>query len=77
MKNIFHRHRYKIIGTGDSRDIFDGKINGLHVDIMCKCGKHGTVLVPEQFREKVFEQAAKGKYFNTPIVCVEEVVNKI
>lgn len=77
MKNIFHRHRYKIIGTGDSIDIFDGKINGLQVDIMCKCGKHGTVLVPEQFREKVFEQAAKGKYFNTPIVCVEEVVNKI
>lgn len=77
MKNILHRHKYKIIGTGDNRDISDGKINGLHVDIMCKCGKHGTVLVPEQFREKVLEQAAKGKCFNAPIVCVEEVVNEI
>lgn len=77
MKNILHRHKYKIIGTGDNRDIFDGKINGIHVDIMCKCGEHGTVLVPEQFREKVFEQASKGKYFNAPIVCVEEVVNEI
>lgn len=34
MKNILHRHKYKIIGTCDNRDIFDGKINGLHVDIM-------------------------------------------
>ena len=77
MKNILHRHKYKIIGTGDNRDISDSKINGLHVDIMCKCWKHGTVLVPEQFRGKVFEQAAKEKYFNVPIVCVEEVVNEI
>lgn len=77
MENIFHRHRYKIIGTCDRRNIVDGEINGLEVDIMCKCGKHGTVLVPEQFREKVFEQASKGKYFNAPIVCVEEVVNEI
>lgn len=29
MKNILHRHKYKIIGTCDNRDIFDGKINGL------------------------------------------------
>lgn len=77
MKNIFHRHRYKIIGTGDRISLFTGKKDGLYVDIMCKCGKHGTVLVPEQFREKVFAQASKGKYFNTPIVCVEEVVVEI
>lgn len=51
MKNILHRHKYKIIGTCDNRDIFDGKINGLHVDIMCKCG---TVIVPESLRDKVF-----------------------
>lgn len=77
MKNILHRHKYKIIGTCHNRDISDGNINGIHVDIMCKCGKHGTVLVPEQFREKAFEQASEGKYFNAPIVCVEEVVNEI
>ncbi len=73
---ILHRHRYKIIGTGDRRDITDDKINRLHVDIICKCGKCGTVLVSEQFREKVITQAAKGKYFNAPIICVENVVNK-
>ena len=76
IKNILHRHKYKIIGTCDNRDISYGKINGIHVDIMCKCGKYGTVLVPEQFREKVFKQASKRKYFNTPIVCVEEVINE-
>lgn len=46
MENIFHRHRYKIIGTCDRRNIVDGEINGLEVDIMCKCGKCGTVVVP-------------------------------
>lgn len=61
MKNIFHRHRYKIIGTGDNRDIFDGKINGLHVDIMCKCGKHGTVLVPSNSEKRYLNKLLKGK----------------
>lgn len=77
MKNILHRHKYKIIGTGDKIDCFDGKINGLNVDIICKCGKCGTVLVPEQFREKVFKQATKWKYFKCPIVCVEKVINEV
>lgn len=66
MKNILHRHKYKIIGTCDNRDIFDGKINGLHVDIMCKCGKCGTV------RNMVLAQAAKGKYLNVPYIMSAE-----
>lgn len=66
--NIFHRHRYKIIGTGNKRNIIDGEINGLEVDIMCKCGKCGTVIVPESLRDKVLIQAAKGKYFNAPYI---------
>ena len=72
MKNILHRHKYKIIGTCDNRDIFDGKINGLHVDIMCKCSKCGTVIVPETLRNMVLAQAAKGKYLNVPYIMSAE-----
>lgn len=68
MKNIFHRHRYKIIGTGDKTSLFTGEINGLEVDIICKCGKCGTVVVPEPLRDKVLNQAAKGKYLNVPYI---------
>lgn len=72
MKNILHRHKYKIIGTGDNRDISDGKINGIHVDIMCKCSKCGTVIVPETLRNMVLAQAAKGKYLNVPYIMSAE-----
>lgn len=68
MMNIFHRHRYKIIGTGDRLSLFTNEKDGLEVDIMCKCGKCGTVIVPESLRDKVFEQAAKGKYLNVPYI---------
>lgn len=68
MKSILNRHKYKIIGTGDNRDISDGKINGICVDIICKCGKCGIVLVPEFLRGKVLAQAAKGKYLNVPYI---------
>lgn len=64
MKNKFHRHRYKIIGTGHSQ-------NRIEVDLMCKCGKHGAVLVEKRFEKRILDQAAKGKYFNVPrIICV-------
>ncbi|ASM69762.1 hypothetical protein [Blautia hansenii] len=68
MRNIFHRHRYKIIGTGDRLSLFTNEKDGLEVDIMCKCGKCGTVIVPESLRDKVLIQAAKGKYFNAPYI---------
>lgn len=63
MKNKFHRHRYKIIGTGHNQ-------NRIEVDLMCKCGKHGTVLAEKYFEKRILDQAAKGKYFNIPrIIC--------
>ena len=68
MKNIFHRHRYKIIGTGDRLSLFTNERDGLEVDIICKCGKCGTVIVPESFRDKVINQTAKGKYLNVPYI---------
>ena len=64
MKNKFHRHRYKIIGTGHNQ-------NCIEVDLMCKCGKHGIVLVEKRFEKRILNQAAKGKYFSVPrIICV-------
>lgn len=68
MRNIFHRHRYKIIGTGDRLSLFTNEKDGLEVDIMCKCGKCGTVIVPESLRDKVLAQASKGKYLNVPYI---------
>lgn len=68
MRNIFHRHRYKIIGTGDRLSLFTNEKDGLEVDIMCKCGKCGTVIVPESLRDKVLIQATKGKYLNVPYI---------
>lgn len=68
MKNIFHRHRYKIIGIGDRFGLFAKERDGLEVDIMCKCGKCGTVIVPETLRDKVLTQVAKGKYLNVPYI---------
>lgn len=68
MRNIFHRHKYKIIGTGDRLSLFTNEKDGLEVDIMCKCGKCGTVIVPESLRGKVLAQAAKGKYLNVPYI---------
>lgn len=68
MRNIFHRHKYKIIGTGDRLSLFTNEKDGLEVDIMCKCGKCGTVIVPESLRDKVLIQAAKGKYLNVPYI---------
>lgn len=56
----FHRHRYKIIGIGFRPECIE-------VDLVCKCGKHGTVAVDKYFEEKVLNQAAKGKYLRTPI----------
>lgn len=62
--NKFHRHRYKIIGTGHDQ-------NRIEVDLMCNCGKHGTVLVEKCFENKILNQASKRKYFNVPrIICV-------
>ena len=52
MKNIFHRHRYKIIGTGDRLSLFTNERDGLEVDIICKCGKCGTVIVPESLETR-------------------------
>lgn len=46
MKNKFHRHRYKIIGTGHNQ-------NRIEVDLMCKCGKHGAVLVEKRFEKRI------------------------
>lgn len=68
MKNIFHIHRYKIIGTGDNLSLFTNERDGLEVDIICKCGKCGTVIVPESLRDKVIAQAAKGKYLSVPYI---------
>lgn len=59
MKNILHRHKYKIIGTAH----FNDKIE---VDLVCKCGKSGTVGVEKCFETQVLQQAAKGEYFNVP-----------
>ena len=64
MNNIFHRHRYKIIGIGHDQ-------NRIEVDLMCKCGKHGSVLVEKCFEKRILKQASKGKCFNVPrIICV-------
>ncbi len=68
MKNIFYRRRYKIIRTGDRLSLFTNERDGLEVDIICKCGKCGTVIVPESFRDKVINQTAKGKYLNVPYI---------
>lgn len=67
-RNILHRHKYKIIGTGDKTSLFTGERDGLEVDIICKCGKCGTVVVPEILRDKVLNQAAKGKYLSVPYI---------
>ena len=72
MKNIFHRHRYKIIGTGDRLSLFTNERDGLEVDIICKCGKCGTVIIPETLRNMVLTQAAKGKYLNVPYIMGAE-----
>lgn len=62
--NKFHRHRYKIIGTGHDHD-------RIEVDLMCNCGKFGTVLVEKCFEDKILDQSSRGKYFNVPrIICV-------
>lgn len=59
MKNIFHRHRYKIIGTGHFG-------NCVEVDLLCKCGKHGTVRIGKFYEGQILDQASKGKYFSLP-----------
>lgn len=48
MWSKFHRHRYKIIGTGHEQ-------NRIEVDLMCKCGKHGTVLVEKCFEKRILD----------------------
>lgn len=71
MKNILHRHKYKIIGTGH-----DSNENSVQVDILCKCGRYGTVYVEDCFSEKVIKQAAKGKYFNVPRIIYSELITQ-
>lgn len=34
MKNIFHRHRYKIIGTGDRLSLFTNERDGLEANVV-------------------------------------------
>ena len=68
MKNKFHRHKYKIIGTGHNKDYVE-------VDLMCECGKCGTVLVEKCFEDKIIDQASQGKYFSVPRII--RVVNKL
>lgn len=60
MKNILHHHRYKIIGTKITKD---GPIN---VDIVCRCGRCGSVQIERAFKNRVLKQAMKGSYLNVP-----------
>lgn len=65
-----HRHRYKIIGT--SRINVGEKYPDIwiQVDIICaKCDKVGTVYVYDEYENKIYNQASKGKYFHVPRKC--------
>lgn len=63
MVNIFkHRCRYKIIGTA-----FMSESHMIMCDLICpKCGKIGTVYVPDLYKEKIWRSIHKGKYFRLP-----------
>lgn len=63
-----HRHRYRIIGAR-----FYGKDDNIEVDIICpKCGKHGTVIVPHRYSERILNQAMKHKYLNIPCIVTSK-----
>lgn len=67
--SIFHRHRYKIMGTGDlDKQAFT-------VDVICKCGKVGMLMVPIKYKKRVMKQAVKGRYLNVACVVWGEVLN--
>lgn len=59
---IFHRHRYKIIGIGDLNE------QSFSVDVICKCGKTGTLTIPIEYKGKVLQQAVEDKYLNVPCI---------
>ena len=68
-----HRHRYRIIGTG-----FHPLNNLVEVDLLCKCGKCGTVIVDDYFKDQIINQAANGKYFKVPesaIIAVGPIIH--
>lgn len=52
--SIFHRHKYKIIGIGDlDKQAFTA-------DVICKCGKAGTLTVPIKYKGRVMQQAYRA-----------------
>lgn len=68
-----HRHRYKIIGTG-----FHPLNNLVDVDLICKCGKCGTVVVDDYFKDEIITQAVNNKYFKVPenaIIAIEPIIH--
>lgn len=65
---MLHRHRYKIIGTGDLDE------QAFTVDVICKCGKADTLTVPIMYKGRVMQQAVKGKYLNVPCVVWGETL---
>lgn len=67
--NKFHRHRYKIIGTWS-----EPSLGNIHADIVCKCGKHGSICTSDAFSERIMKQTTKGKYLNIPFIYYAEQV---
>lgn len=65
---MLHRHKYKIIGTGDLEE------QAFTVDVICKCGKAGTLTIPIKYKGRVMQQAVKGKYLNVPCVVWGETI---
>lgn len=69
---MLHKHRYKIIGTGH---MTEENINVLQVDVICKCGKCGTVYVDKKYEDMVIKQAANDKYLSVPAIIYSESYN--
>ena len=72
IKNKLHRCRYKIIGFGNSGNMYFPSIQAspnksINVDLICNnCGKVITVYVPnnDKMVTRVIHTASNNKYFN-------------
>ena len=63
-----HRHRYKIIGTFPWIHTFTGIHCGICADIVCNCGRSGTVYIDQKYEKMVLNQAVRNKFLRIPKV---------
>ena len=50
-----HRHRYKVVGTFPWIHAFTGIRCGICADIVCNCGRSGTVYIDQKYEKRVLD----------------------